>query len=152
MVEIYEPNDRRRKKRWIRNYITNQNRIDIYYNLDVFEYESESLLIVRIHPDVARARSKNANGAGRRRGGEETISSGMYFHNPTETYVDIVKEESSLDERTPHWMAESGADLFCSGLDFASIHKMYGDFLGTTALPPLFSLGIPVSLELSGRA
>ena len=26
-------------------------------------------------------------------------------------------------------------------MDFASIHKMYGDFLGTTALPPLFSLG-----------
>jgi len=115
------------------------------YNLDVFEYESESPFgLYGSIPMLLAHGSKNVNGAGNDDGkARETISSGMYFHNPTETYVDIVKEESSLDERTSHWMAESGAlDLFLfPGMDFASIHKMYGDFLGTTALPPLFSLG-----------
>ena len=48
-----------------------------------------------------------------------TISSGIYFHNPTETYVDIIKEESSLDERTSHWMAESATRfVFVSGTRF----------------------------------
>ena len=115
------------------------------YNLDVFEYESESPFgLYGSIPMLLAHGSKNVNGAGNDDGkARETISSGMYFNNPTETYVDIVKEESSLDERTSHWMAESGAlDLFLfPGMDFASIHKMYGDFLGTTALPPLFSLG-----------
>ena len=51
--------------------------------------------------------SKNVNGAGKDDGkAREMISSGMYFHNPTNVR-DIVKEESSLDERTSHWMAES---------------------------------------------
>ncbi len=115
------------------------------YNLDVFEYESESpfglygsipMLLAHGSKDMKGSEKDDDNKRG-------MISSGIYFHNPTETYVDIIKEESSLDERTSHWMAESGAlDLFLfSGPDFANVHKMYGDFLGTTALPPLFSLG-----------
>ena len=115
------------------------------YNLDVFEYESESpfglygsipMLLAHGSKDMKGSEKDDDNKRG-------TISSGIYFHNPTETYVDIIKEESSLDERTSHWMAESGAlDLFLfPGPDFANVHKMYGDFLGTTALPPLFSLG-----------
>ena len=115
------------------------------YNLDVFEYESESPFgLYGSIPMLLAHGSKDMKGSetddDKKRG---TISSGIYFHNPTETYVDIIKEESSLDERTSHWMAESGAlDLFLfPGPDFANVHKMYGDFLGTTALPPLFSLG-----------
>ena len=115
------------------------------YNLDVFEYESESpfglygsipMLLAHGSKDMKGSEKDDDNKRG-------TISSGIYFHNPTETYVDIIKEESSLDERTSHWMAESGAlDLFLfPGPDFANVHKMYCDFLGTTALPPLFSLG-----------
>ena len=115
------------------------------YNLDVFEYESESpfglygsipMLLAHGSKDMKGSEKDDDNKRG-------TISSGIYFHNPTETYVDIIKEESSLDERTSHWMAESGSlDLFLfPGPDFANVHKMYGDFLGTTALPPLFSLG-----------
>ena len=92
------------------------------YNLDVFEYESESPFgLYGSIPMLLAHGSKNVNGAGMDDGkARETISSGMYFHNPTETYVDIVKEESSLDERTSHWMAESGAARFsfCSRTGF----------------------------------
>ena len=101
------------------------------YNLDVFEYEAESPfgLYGSIPMLIAH--------------GVDSLTSGVYFHNPTETYVDIIREESSLNERTSHWMAESGAlDLFLfTGPDVQSVNKMYGDFLGTTALPPMFSLG-----------
>ena len=71
------------------------------YNLDVFEYESESPFgLCGSIPMLLAHGSKNVNGAGKDDGkAREMISSGMYFHNPTETYVDIVKEESSLDER-----------------------------------------------------
>ena len=128
------------------------------YNLDVFEYEHDSpfglygsIPVLLAHaPDRLDARNDDAAAAGG--GGAKTsATSAAYFHNPTETYVDLTRRGET--ETTPgasstplvssRWMAESGAlDVFLiPGPSPSAVLRQYASLTGATALPPAFALG-----------
>lgn len=119
--------------------------IDPYrlYNVDIFEYETESQLpmygavpfIMGVSPDY---------------------SAGIFWINGADTYVDIKKNvlkdsvndlqqviqpQSSMS--STHWISEAGIldVILMVGPTPLSINKKYGDLTGNAPLPPLFSLG-----------
>ena len=98
------------------------------YNLDVFEYElDETMALYGSIPFVVSQST-------------ETGSVGVFWFNPSETFVDVAKEEDSV---TSHWISESGVlDIFLlPGPDPSSLYRQYAQLTGTTPLPPMFSLG-----------
>ncbi|OUS47026.1 glycosyl hydrolases family 31-domain-containing protein [Ostreococcus tauri] len=103
------------------------------YNLDVFEYLDDSPfgLYGSIPMMTAHGISRSS----------ETITSGVYFHNPSEMYVDV-NVDGSNGVHTK-WMAESGAiDVFIlPGTTPGKVLQQYTALTGTTSMPPLFSLG-----------
>jgi len=124
------------------------------YNLDVFEYLAESpfglygsIPVMLAHAKVNGGASKRVFGTGR--AFSETVTSAVYFNNPTETYVDVTKshESSILGKKVQsvetHWMAESGSmDVFVApGPTPAAVIRQYTSLTGTTRMPPAFALG-----------
>ena len=112
------------------------------YNLDVFEYEHDSPfgLYGSIPVMLAHAGDEHSS-----------VTSGVYYHNPTETYVDVLRRADGAHTR---WMSESGAvDIFLlPGPTPAATTRQYTALTGTTRMPPAFLSGVsPVSLELQGR-
>ncbi|KAL3312851.1 hypothetical protein Ciccas_008552 [Cichlidogyrus casuarinus] len=113
------------------------------YNLDVFAYELHETMALYGSVPVLHAHAINN-------------SMGIFWNNPTETWIDIQSSRSaskgllssffsSSDNgkwtRT-HWMSETGiVDLFIMlGPTPQDVSKQYATITGTTPLPPLFSL------------
>ncbi|KAL7580793.1 hypothetical protein ACA910_001071 [Epithemia clementina (nom. ined.)] len=106
------------------------------YNLDVFEHEIDEPM--SLYGAVPLIVSQSA----------VTGTSGVFWLNPSETFVDIrrpadgEKEESVAT--TSHWMSESGIlDIFLlsGGSDPAKLYRQYTMLTGTPPTPPIFSLG-----------
>ncbi len=125
------------------------------YNLDVFEYELDnpmalygSIPFLLAHGVVPGAAPGAADGG---------ATAGVYWNNPTETYVDVAKGARGtgsaagaggqlVDVRVgvaTRWVSESGVwDLsLVPGPTPKGAVAQYTSLTGTQALPPLFALG-----------
>lgn len=115
------------------------------YNLDVFEYELNNPMA--LYGAVPLIWTLNPN-----------HTMGMFWHNPSETWVDIHYSEHPSDgflSKIPRlfskpesfvktrWISESGVvDAFVMlGHTPADIARAYAHLTGATPLPPLFALG-----------
>lgn len=98
------------------------------YNVDIFEYETESRMPMYGSIPLLI-------------GAKPEASVGIFWINAAETYVDVDKS-SGKDTRT-HWMSENGIVDFIIfiGKTPQDINKSYGSITGNTQLPQLFSLG-----------
>lgn len=98
------------------------------YNLDVFEYELNETMALYGHVPLVVSQSI------------VTETSGVFWFNPTETFVDV--EEVNGSSKT-YFMSESGIiDLFLlPGPNPSAIYNQYARLTGRTPLPPIFSLG-----------
>ena len=103
------------------------------YNLDVFEYELDETMALYGHIPFVVSQSVT------------TGTVGVFWFNPTETFVDVTQMEQADQSTTTttHWMSESGVmDIFLiPGPDPKSLYEKYGKLTGTTPIPPMFSLG-----------
>ena len=99
------------------------------YNLDVFEYDLD--VPMALYGAVPLLVSQSM----------QTGTSGVFWFNPTETFVDIDDDDSG--SKTSHWMSESGIIdvFFIPGPTPGDFYRQYGKLTGTTPLPPIFSLG-----------
>jgi alpha 1,3-glucosidase len=98
------------------------------YNLDVFEYDLD--VPMALYGAVPLLVSQSV----------QTGTSGVFWLNPTETFVDILGDEES---KTSHWMSESGIIdvFFLPGPSPREFYQQYALLTGTAPLPPMFSLG-----------
>lgn len=97
------------------------------FNLDVFEYELDNpMALYGSIPMMV--------------GHKQGQSAGIYWANAAETWVDVAKDGAST---STHWFSESGiVDMyFMPGPGPMEVFQQYALCTGTTALPPLFSLG-----------
>jgi len=105
------------------------------YNLDVFEYElDETMALYGSIPFLVSHRVNEA---------KESSTVGVFWFNPTETFIDVYEETSSAGTGT-HWMSESGiVDIFLlpGGNQPSKIYKQYASLTGYPYLPPTFALG-----------
>jgi len=109
------------------------------YNLDVFEYELDNPMA--LYGSIPFLISTGVNG----------VSAGVFWNNPTETYIDIKRAagaplEEGGAERTgvsSTWISEAGVfDLhLLPGPGGKSVVSQFTNLVGTQALPPLFALG-----------
>jgi len=110
------------------------------YNLDVFEYELDQTMALYGHIPFLVAHSVHA-GKGR--------STGLFWFNPSETFVDIsdgMGGEAGTPQRThkeSHWISESGnIDFFLfPGSTPTKVFHQFTAITGRQQLPPIFSLG-----------
>ena len=114
------------------------------YNLDVFEYEHDSPFGLYGSIPVMHARSRT-----KAKDGDRVAYSGVYVHNPTETYVDVSRDDAANGETSGSgaartlWMSESGAAdfFFLPGPSPSAAASQYASLTGASAMPPAFSLG-----------
>jgi mannosyl-oligosaccharide alpha-1,3-glucosidase len=111
------------------------------YTLDVFEYElNEPMALYGTIPILWAHGFDPSSSRG-------SHTAGVFFFNPSETFVDISDSDSSPGSNTghkqSHWMSESGEIEFflLPGPDPRSVSSQIGSLVGTQGLPPLFSLG-----------
>eukprot|EP00531_Pseudo-nitzschia_arenysensis_P000619 CAMPEP_0116152546 /NCGR_PEP_ID=MMETSP0329-20121206/20731_1 /TAXON_ID=697910 /ORGANISM="Pseudo-nitzschia arenysensis, Strain B593" /LENGTH=1061 /DNA_ID=CAMNT_0003649319 /DNA_START=135 /DNA_END=3317 /DNA_ORIENTATION=- len=99
------------------------------YNLDVFEYDLD--VPMALYGAVPLIVSQSM----------ETGTSGVFWFNPTETFIDIEDDDSG--SKTSHWISESGIIdvFFIPGPTPRDFYRQYGKLTGTTPIPPMFSLG-----------
>lgn len=99
------------------------------YNLDVFEYDLD--VPMALYGAVPLIVSQSL----------KTGTSGVFWFNPSETFVDIDDDES--ESKTSHWMSESGIIdvFFIPGPTPQDFYRQYSKLTGTMPLPPMFSLG-----------
>ncbi|ODV60380.1 glucan 1,3-alpha-glucosidase ROT2 [Ascoidea rubescens DSM 1968] len=97
------------------------------FNVDIFEYETDSKLPNYGSIPFMLAHSHN-------------VSAGLFWVNSADTWIDIIKKDKSTKT---HWISEAGLLDIILILDNspASINQKYGDITGYVALPQLFSLG-----------
>lgn len=97
------------------------------YNVDIFEYETESQMAMYGAIPFMQAHKKGA-------------SAGVFWANAADTYIDITKQDGST---TSHWMSEAGLlDVFVFlGDSPAQITKHYCGITGLPALPQTFAIG-----------
>ena len=73
------------------------------------------------------------------------MSQGVFWFNPSETFVDVAYPSStySLSGPTTHWISESGlVDLFLfPGPTPRAVLSQFTALVGRQQLPPIFSLG-----------
>jgi alpha 1,3-glucosidase len=107
------------------------------YNVDIFEYETDSRL-----PMYGSIPYLVAHKPG--------LSAGIFWVNGADTYVDIERQEqtseqvmSTTESTKSHWMSENGIiDLLILIAETPEqLTKNYASLTGTTSLPQLFSLG-----------
>lgn len=100
------------------------------YNLDVFEYELDETMALYGYVPLVVSQSVS------------TGTAGVFWFNPTETFVDVMSE-SSDNGKTTHWISESGIiDTFLlPGPTPADMYRQYAVLTGTAPVPPMFSLG-----------
>ncbi|KAG7356626.1 alpha-glucosidase [Nitzschia inconspicua] len=98
------------------------------YNLDVFEYDLDVPMALYGAVPLLVSQSK------------ATGTSGVFWFNPTETFVDIDEDNES---KTSHWISESGVIdvFFIPGPSPQEFYRQYSKLTGTMPLPPMFSLG-----------
>lgn len=106
------------------------------YNLDVFEYELDQVMALYGNIPLLLAHGiKEGHGK----------TAGVFWFNPSETFVDISDEGSSATaaHKASHWISESGnIDFFLlPGPSPNSVYAQYTALTGTQQLPPMFSLG-----------
>jgi mannosyl-oligosaccharide alpha-1,3-glucosidase len=104
------------------------------YNLDVFEYELDNPMALygSIPFMISHGHESSSNVA---------ASAGVYWNNPTETYVDIKKNKNrGINTK---WISESGLwDLsLIPGPTGKQVISGFTSLVGTQNLPPLFALG-----------
>lgn len=94
------------------------------YNLDVFQYNDESRMALYGSVPVLYGHSVSQ-------------TSGVFWHNAAETFVDI------HDTKSAHFISESGIiDVFILlGPSPHDVFKQYTKLTGVAALPPIYSLG-----------
>jgi len=102
------------------------------YNLDVFEYELDEPMALYGHVPIMIAHS-------------EKHTSGIYWHNCAETWVDVqknVEPEPTKKETHTHWFSETGLlDIFfLSGPRPKDVVRQFTSLVGTQALPPMFAI------------
>lgn len=97
------------------------------YTLDVFEYELDNPMA--LYGAIPYLQAHGARG-----------SSGVFWNNPSETFVDIEDVRGGKQSR---WLSETGlVDLFLlSGGTPKQLARQYSMVTGTPALPPAFALG-----------
>ncbi len=108
------------------------------YNLDVFAYELDETMALYGHVPLIVSQSIT------------TGTTGAFWFNPTETFVDIEDDPQSGGGNgvkggatKAHFISESGIiDLFLlPGPDPAKLYAQYARLTGRMPLPPMFSLG-----------
>jgi alpha 1,3-glucosidase len=107
------------------------------YNLDVFEYELDNTMALYGHIPFLMAH-------GIPKGAQKAMTAALYWHNPSETFIDIVDGGSSdAPHKQSRWLSETGnVDFFfMPGPTMESVYEQYTKVVGTQALPPMFSLG-----------
>lgn len=100
------------------------------YNLDVFEYEvNEKMALYGAIPVIY------SHGKGK--------TSGVFWHNAAETWVDILSSADTPGEVNAHFMSESGViDIFfLLGKEPLDVFREYTALTGTAPLPQMFTLG-----------
>jgi alpha 1,3-glucosidase len=114
------------------------------YNLDVFEYEMHEPMALYGNIPMMLAHGV-VDG--------ETNSAGIFWFNPSETFIDIsdsnlrtLKDAHSSTApfyKTSHWISESGeVDFFMfGGTSPTDIMRQFTALVGRQQLPPLFALG-----------
>ena len=114
------------------------------YNLDVFEYETDSPASLYGAIPFMYAHRKTSK--------ESSSDAALLWLNAAETWIDISKSSAKKNplgfstkaqSSQTHWISESGIlDLLIFlGPDSKSIFKQYAEMTGYTPLPPLFSIG-----------
>lgn len=103
------------------------------YNLDVFEYElDEPMALYGSIPFLVAMT-------------EESSTVGVFYFNPTETFVDVSHDLTNENEEgtSTHWISESGIlDIFLlPGPTPRHVYKQYATLTGYQVLPPMFALG-----------
>ncbi|ODV87756.1 glycoside hydrolase family 31 protein [[Candida] arabinofermentans NRRL YB-2248] len=115
------------------------------FNVDIFEYETQSKYPMYGSIPFMIAVSPES-------------SAGIFWINSADTYVDIRKEESNIEEETDqqvlsskdnlekvetHWMSENGIIdvVLIVKNNPQSVSQSYGKLTGFTTLPNMFSLG-----------
>ena len=121
------------------------------YNLDVFEYDHDSPFGLYGSIPVMHARSVRGDttkggmhgGMSKQTQESRVTYSAVYVHNPTETYVDVMRSGNSSEGVETLWISESGAaDFFIMpGPTPGATQRQYSQITGTTAMPPAFALG-----------
>lgn len=103
------------------------------YNLDVFEYDLDSPMA--LYGSIPFMMSLKA--------GEGAASSGIFWNNPSESWIDVFPSEEFPDGRTAHFMSEAGIiDLFMFAPgNPAHVLSQYYQVTGRPYLPPLYALG-----------
>ena len=103
------------------------------FNLDVFEYELDSTMA--LYGTIPIMLGHNPQGSNHR-------SVGVFWNNPSETWVDIYNERES-DGKLTHWMSESGSfSLYIfAGKDLKHLQMTIKSLTGAPQLPPSFALG-----------
>ncbi|KAA8910207.1 hypothetical protein TRICI_004225 [Trichomonascus ciferrii] len=97
------------------------------YNVDIFEYETNSPMPMYGSIPFMQAQTKGA-------------SAGVFWANAADTYIDITKDKKST---TSHWISEAGLlDVFVFLSDTPEeINRQYGAIVGYTLLPQSFAIG-----------
>lgn len=107
------------------------------YNVDIFEYETNSPMAM--YGSIPFMQAHKVGG-----------SAGIFWMNAADTYVDIIKTQSANDKflnalqsTQTHWISEAGLlDIFVMlGDNPAEINKMYGEITGFAQLPQSFAIG-----------
>lgn len=96
------------------------------FNVDIFEYETDSRL--PMYGSIPLLMAVNANAA-----------LGIFWVNSADTYIDITKDKDS----SVHWMSENGVLEFIVIVENSpkQVNEEYGKLTGNTQLPILSSLG-----------
>ncbi|ODQ61067.1 glycoside hydrolase family 31 protein [Wickerhamomyces anomalus NRRL Y-366-8] len=108
------------------------------YNVDIFEYETDSRLpMYGVIPFMV------AHKVG--------VSAGIFWVNGADTYVDVKKDQESQDEQVlssktdskTHWISENGIldVVIIIGETPTEVTQSYASLSGNVQLPQLFSLG-----------
>lgn len=103
------------------------------YNLDVFEYELDSpAALYGTIPVLWGVEAGNPHSA-----------RGLFWNNPSESWIDVYDHGSFDEGRMAHFISESGIIdvLFFTGPQVADILSQYYRVTGKPFMPPLFSLG-----------
>jgi alpha 1,3-glucosidase len=85
-------------------------------------------------------------GHGLRQGSASSSSSsqtaGAFWHNPSETFVDVEPDASGRGGQHSYWMSEAGSvDLFLfGGPSPEDVVEQYTAVTGTTQMPPMFAI------------
>lgn len=101
------------------------------YNLDVFEYELNTPMSLYGSVPFVMAVSDKGRAAG------------IFWLNPSETWIDVSSEANPRTEMDTHWFSETGRlDVFLiGGPSPRRVLEQYIALTGPPVLPPLFALG-----------